>query len=123
MTKGGVTDGAPGGAFPLRMKITAMAQAFGRFEDGHARTEGRISLRALLSCLFGFVRARYMSLSTCCPVMSFLPLCWNSCDTDSDEGMNMIDSDQHESSRKDHPGVEILCQVVRRSSAMHVYRQ
>lgn len=62
-----------------------------------------------------------MSLSTCCPVTFFLPLWWNSCDTDSDEGMNMIDSDQHESSRKDHPGVEILCQVVRRSSAMHMY--
>ena len=45
--------------------------------------------------------------------MSFLPLCWNySCDTDSDEGMNMIGSDQHESLRKDRRSVEILCQVV-----------
>ena len=53
-----------------------------------------------------------MMLSTCCPVMSFLTLCCNSCDTDSDEGMNMIGSDQHESLRKDRRGVEILCQVV-----------
>ena len=53
----------------------------------------------------------YMSSSTCWPVMSFLPLCWDSCDTDNYEGVSMIGSDQHKDLRKDRRGVEIIYQA------------
>lgn len=67
----------------------------------------------LISPVFlGSSELGYTSSSTCWPVMSFLPLCWDFCDTDNDEGMSMIGSDQRETLHKDPRGVEILYQVV-----------